>query len=122
MTIIDEVITDPRADLTMLTGTWRNTNANSDGIVGMIATAEEHVLWIDLFGSSDWGRVRAEVFYERNDEGLEQPFTASYDFGFMDVVLQGFLRQGVLVILSFTRFKDGSGRSSYFSKEFFYRI
>ena len=115
-------MTDPRADLSMLTGTWRNTNAQSDGIVKMIATSEDQVLWINLVGTSEWGRVRAEVFYERNDEGLEQPFTATYDHGFMDVVLQGFLRQGVLVILSFNRFKDGSGRSNYFAKEFFYRV
>jgi hypothetical protein len=119
--------TDAGADLTMLAGTWTNTNERTRGIVGMKASIDSGILMVNLFGagdgaSIDWGAVPATVYHLRNDEGLEQPFLASYDFGFMDVVLQGFLRQGVLVILSFTRFRDGSGRASYFSKEFFYRI
>ena len=105
----------------MLAGTWLNTNRNSDGIVRVIASADDGKLWLNVIGTEDWGRTPAEVFFERNDEGLEHPFTATYDLGFMEVVLQGFLRQGVLVILTFTRFKDGSARSNYFSKEFFYR-
>jgi hypothetical protein len=28
----------------------------------------------------------------------------------------------VLVVASFNRFKDGSGRSSYFTREFYYRV
>ena len=39
MTIVEAqapVLSDPRADLTMLTGTWRNTNAESAGIVKIV--------------------------------------------------------------------------------------
>jgi len=99
-----------------LTGTWRNTNAKSDGIVTIVDTAEG--LYLQL---NDSARIPAAVYYERNDEGCEQPFTAEHDFGFKEVVLYGFLRQGVLVLLTFHRFKDGSERSNYFAKEFFYR-
>jgi hypothetical protein len=111
----------------MLTGRWANTNPRSQGIVEVRMRSEENVLHINLFGAGDhapidWGAVPASVYYERNDEGLEQPFRAHYELGFMDVALQGFLRQGVLVILSFTRFSDGSGRTNYFNKEFFYRV
>ena len=35
--------------------------------------------------------------------------------------LQTYLAKGVLVIASFTQFKDGSGRANTFVKEFFYR-
>ena len=108
----------PRADLTMLIGTWSNTNSESDGIVRIVATAERGGLCLVL---NDYERIPAAVYYERNDEGCEQPFTAEHDFGFKEVVLYGFLRQGVLVLLTFNRFKDGSARSNYFAKEFFYR-
>jgi hypothetical protein len=105
----------------MLTGTWHNTNEESDGIVRIVVTAENQTLWLNIHGDSDWERIPAAVYYERNDEGCEQPFSAEHDLGFMDVVLHGFLRQGVLVLLCFRRFKDGSSRSNYYTKEFFYQ-
>ena len=127
-----EILTAPRADLSMLTGTWRNTNERTTGIVRVVAEANDDVLTLRFFGASagsadeadpiDWGPVPATVFYERNDDGMEQPFTARWDLRCMTVIAQGVLRQGVLVILTFTRFHDGSARSSYFSKEFFTRM
>jgi hypothetical protein len=38
----------------------------------------------------------------------------------METHLQAKTEKGVLVVASFNRFKDQSGRSSYFSREFFY--
>ncbi|HYH08124.1 MAG TPA: hypothetical protein VEK11_13790 [Thermoanaerobaculia bacterium] len=130
MTAID-VTPRPRveagANPTMLTGTWVNTNPRSRGIVSMEGRIDGNLLRIRIRGAAendtvDWGETAAAVYHERNDEGLEQPFVASYDFGTTRVALQGFLRQGVLVILAFTKFDDDSGRANYFSKEFFYRI
>jgi len=121
-----DAATSPLADLSMLTGTWRNTNERSIGIVKITCEALDGVLSVRFFGAGteeliDWGPAPATVFFERNDEGMEQPFTARWDPRFMTVIAQGFLRQGVLVILTFTRFHDGSSRSNYFSKEFFTR-
>jgi hypothetical protein len=130
MTAID-VTPRPRveagANPTMLTGTWVNTNPRSRGIVSMEGRIDGNLLRIRIRGAAetdtvDWGETAAAVYHERNDEGLEQPFVASYDFGTTRVALQGFLRQGVLVILAFTKFDDDSGRANYFSKEFFSRI
>jgi hypothetical protein len=124
MTIVEAaapLLSDPRADLSMLTGTWLNTNSASDGIVRIEATARGQQLWLNIHGPNEWAPIPAAVYFERNDEGIEQPFTASHDFGFMDVVLYGFLRQGVLVLLRFIRFNDGSARSNYFAKEFFWK-
>jgi hypothetical protein len=127
-----EILTSPRADLSMLTGTWHNTNERTTGIVRVFAEANDGVLSLRFFGAVpkepiesepiDWGPVPATVFYDRNDDGMEQPFTARWELRCMTVIAQGFLRQGVLVILTFTRFHDGSARSSYFSKEFFTRM
>ena len=126
MTVAPALITAPHADLSMLAGTWRNTHAQSSGIVQLIAENDDGELWLRAFGAPGgrliaWPRVPATVFFERNDAGMEQPFVARWSHGFMTVAAHGFLRQGVLVLLTFTRFDDGSARSSYFSKEFFFR-
>jgi len=118
--------TSPRANMDTLAGTWSNTNRQSTGIVKVIADDVDGELWIRFYGAvdgklADWGSTPATLFFERNDEGMEQPFAVRWEHGFMTVVAHGFLRQGVLVILTFTRFKDGDPRSSYFSKEFFFR-
>jgi len=118
--------TSPHADLSMLIGNWLNTNDRSRGIVKLVMAERDGELILNLYGAgeqrlAEWGAVPATVFFERNDEGVEQPFSARCELGFMTVCVQGFLRQGVLVILTFTRFNDGSARSSYFSKEFFFR-
>ncbi len=49
-------------------------------------------------------------------------FSAVYDFGFEEVRLQANVKLGVLVVASFNRFRDESGRSNYFGREFFYRV
>jgi hypothetical protein len=121
-----EIVTAPLADLEMLTGTWRNTNRESEGIVSVVAEDIDGELWVRFFGAvdgapADWGSARATVFFDRNDTGMEQPFVVRWDHGFMTAIAHGFLRQGVLVILTFTRFRDGDPRPSYFSKEFFFR-
>jgi hypothetical protein len=46
---------------------------------------------------------------------------ALYDLGFMEVALHGWVKQGVLVLAVFSRFRDESGRSDHFDREFFYR-
>lgn len=125
MTVVD-VATSPRADLAMLAGTWRNTNAQSSGVVSVIAEELDGELWLRFFGVVDgtlvdWGRAKATVFFDRNDTGMEQPFVVRWEHGFMTAIAHGFLRQGVLVILVFTKFRDGDPRTSYFSKEFFFR-
>lgn len=128
MTVVETLLargrTEAGADLSMLAGTWVNTNERTRGIARIRAAVDAGVLQVNVVGAddADWGVVPANVYFARNDEGLEQPFTTSYELGSADVTLQGFLRQGVLVVLSFTRFRDGSGRANYFNKEFFHRV
>jgi len=119
-------VTSPHADLSMLVGSWWNTNRQSTGIVRVVFEAVGGDLWIRAFGcvdgrTADWGSARATIFFERNDEGMEQPFVVRWEHGFMTAAAHGFLRQGVLVLLTFTAFAGGDPRSSYFSKEFFFR-
>jgi hypothetical protein len=43
------------------------------------------------------------------------------DFDFMSLHLQANMSLGLLIIASFNMFKDGSGRSDYFCREFYRR-
>lgn len=114
-------------DLRPLTGLWTNTNPASRGIVRLAVTELDGGLRVRGFGAGspepvDWGEVPASVLYA---DGLRSrkghAFLASYDFEFMASHLQCNLSQGLLIVAAFNVFKDGSGRSNYFSREFYHR-
>jgi hypothetical protein len=106
-------------------GDWTTTNSATKGIARIKITPREGGLVVHAFGASqsgtcDWGETQADVFVEAGDPSRIRAFRAVYDFGFLETHLQAKTEKGVLVIASFNRFKDQSGRSNYFSREFFY--
>jgi len=130
MEATDLVATEP------LLGTWLNTNSATQGITRAVLFAKDGQFKLQIlaaghpgpcdFGETsasffDWGETSASFFAVDASSTEAMAFSAFYDFGFMDTRLQGHVRQGVLIIAKFDRFKDTSGRSNYFSKEFFYR-
>jgi hypothetical protein len=70
----------------------------------------------------DWGMAEAHPFVENTASGLAMAFSVLFDLNGVESLLQGYVVKGVLVIVSFTRVKDGRVRSSSFGKEFFYRL
>ncbi len=109
-----------------LLGTWFNTNAATRGIAKAVLAAKENGIVLRIFATGgeqmvDWGETAASIFAADALATEAMAFSAFYDFGFMETQLQGHVRQGILIIAKFDRFKDNSGRSNYFSKEFFYR-
>jgi hypothetical protein len=109
-----------------LLGTWLNTNKATRGIARAVLAAKSNQVTLRIFAagspeSIDWGETPASIFAADASSTEAMGFSAFYDFGFMETQLQGHIRQGVLIIAKFDRFKDKSGRSDYFSKEFFYR-
>ena len=124
---LTEVAAAASLDLTLLLGDWRNTNAEAgiDRIV--IAPAGGGRIAVRCScdsdgGVRDWGSVEAPVFALAFDGTEAAAFAAVYDFGFEEVRLQANVKSGVLVVATFNRFRDASGRSNYFNREFFYRI
>lgn len=110
-----------------LLGTWLNTNAATRGIVNAILTRKGGRTLVRIIAAGspepdDWGETAASLFAAETSSAEAMAFSAFYDFGFMETQLQAHVRQGVLIIAKFDRFKDNSGRSNYFSKEFFYRV
>lgn len=109
-----------------LLGTWLNTNSATRGIASALllrkgAEIVVRIVAAGISGPCDWGEAPASLFAADTSSAEAMAFSAFYDFGFMETQLQAHVRQGVLIIAKFDRFKDNSGRSNYFSKEFFYR-
>jgi hypothetical protein len=109
-----------------LLGIWHNTNARARGIVRIDLAPAGGGLAVRVHGagspgSIDWGETPAGVFAYDAGSTKALGFSALYDHGFLRTLLQANIKQGVLVVASFNEFVDGSGRSSYFTREFFYR-
>lgn len=110
-------------DLRDLAGDWRNTNAEG-GIARIVCEpAGEGRMTVRCDSEvRDWGAVEVPVFAFTFDGKTAGAFSAHFDFGFEEVRLQANVKSGVLVVASFNRFADESGRSNYFDREFFYRL
>jgi len=113
----------PRAWL----GNWVNTNNTTRGIVRVVLATPNGHLVMRAFGAGfpspcDWGEARAYPFASDVCSTEVYGISAFYDFGFMETSLQMHEKQGVLVVAKWDRFKDGSGRSNRFSRDFFHRV
>jgi hypothetical protein len=111
--------------LDSLPGIWVNTDSGTRGIVKVVTAVNGSELTVRAFGSGDpdlidWGEVEADYIYANSlSSRVAAGFTASYSFDFAEIHLQANWNQGLLVLASFTSFKDGSNRSNYFSRDFF---
>ena len=115
------MIVEAALDLSVIVGDWRNTNPAA-GIERIVCEASGDGLTIHCSGSvRDWGKVAADVFAFEFDSHTAGAFSAVYDLGFEEVRVQANVKQGVLVVVTLNAFKDESGRSNYFNREFFYR-
>src|SRR5689334_17213861 len=102
-----------RLDVSALVGEWRNTNPSATGIVRLLLTRAVDGTVVRVFGAShrdpfDWGEAPAELFADLPELTQATSFTSFYDLEFMSVWLLVYVNKGVLVVISFTRFHDGS--------------
>ncbi len=113
------------ADLSALLGAWHNTDKNTGGIVRMVLAGTPDAFTVHAFGAGspeqDWGPAAAVPYAASVGSRDGMAFSAVYDFGFVETVLAAYTKSGILVLDTFNVFKDGSGRSNYFSREFFHR-
>jgi hypothetical protein len=126
MTAIDIAATS--LDLGILLGDWRNTNADG-GITRIICreSGDPALIEVQCHGRhgdevKDWGRVSARVYSFTFDSREAGAFNAVFQLGDEDVHLQANVKSGVLVVATFNRVLDRSGRTNYFDREFFHRI
>jgi hypothetical protein len=125
----------PAVDPSPLVGTWVSFDAATRGLVRVVVAHRGGRLAVRAFGASspapqDWGEVVGDAFAGGVDRvdgvgGVEGAaavgFTARYRFGFVDVLLAAYLNRRLLVVDCYSVFGDGSGRSSYFSRDHFYQ-
>jgi hypothetical protein len=118
---------DDRLDPAAMLGTWLNTDKASRGITKVVLTArgEKVVMHPYVVGGSlppDWGEAETESLYGSNLSAKQAiGLVARFKLESMEAEIQANLNQGLLVIGSFATFLDGSGRSRYFSREFFHQ-
>ena len=113
------------SDLSALLGTWFNTDKNTGGLVRMTLAGTPEDFTVHAFGAAspenDWGTAPAVAYAAGVGSPDGMAFSATYDFGFVETFLAAYTKSGILVLDTFNVFKDGSGRSNYFSREFFHR-
>lgn len=119
----------PVLDLSELAGTWVNTDPGTRGIASV--TLRPHhggaaddpagvALGVRPVGAFDWGEAIAGSLYADGPVSRRgMGFLVRFDFGFLTSEVQGNMNLGLLILASFNAWKDGSGRSPYFAREFF---
>src|ERR1700686_196303 len=109
-----------------LVGTWVSFDAATRGIVRVVVASRAGRLAVRAFGAGspaphDWGEVAGDAFAGGVDAVAAVGFTARYRFGFVDTLLAAYLNRRLLVVDTYNVFGDGSGRSSYFSRDHFHQ-
>jgi len=107
-----------------LVGTWINSNLDTNSIARVKISDTGGRLELQVFamgpdGLIDWGAAPAQVFAGGPASHAAAGFTCRYHFGFAEARLQAMIMKGLLVLAQFHLFKDDSGRSDYFLREYF---
>jgi hypothetical protein len=128
---LDPALTDPatrtlRTD--KLTGRWLNTNPDTQGIAECVIEQHDQFFNIAISGVGPdgpiaWPTCRTKALANLEEEAGQRAFalSATFDFPFMTAETYIRVNKGVLVIVLFASFRDGSKRSDYVNREFFYR-
>lgn len=127
---LDPALSDPATktlSADKLVGRWVNTNRQTQGIAECVIEKDGEqfkvsVLGVGTDGPIHWPTARAKVLANLEEEAGQRAsaLAATFDFSFMTAETYIRVNKGVLVIVLFNSFRDGSGRSSYVNREFFY--
>src|SRR3954469_2152410 len=88
-------------DVTPLLGVWHATDRDNPGVVRLELSRRDTGLGVRCFGADepeplDWEETAASGFGSSVGASEVMAFTASYDFGFLDVTLAAYAKQGIL--------------------------
>ena len=109
-----------------LLGRWLNTNRESRGIAECVVAEDKQGITVSITGAGDkepWPIERATVLANVEEEAGQRSVALLATFNRSDLRAETHIRvnKGVLVIVLYATFHDGSGRSNYLNREFFYR-
>lgn len=108
-------------------GDWLNADrSGACGMLGVTLTEQEGGLWVRGLGNAKpggyaWPRVHTPSFAQDPASNQAWGFLVDYDFGFLRTIVAGYYKTSVLVATTYNTFQDGSGRTPYWTREFFHR-
>jgi len=128
---LDPALSDP-ATRTLhadkLIGRWLNTNPETQGVAEIIIEQVGERFFVSVFGAGEnglitWPKTQATALANLEEEAGQRALALAVDFDFGFMRAETYLRanKGVLVIVAYYIFLDGSRRSNYVNREFFYR-
>jgi hypothetical protein len=111
---------EAQVDIRPLVGRWVNSNRETTWIKRFILAEKNGSFTMRTFDAegADWGEVEIATY---TDNIGELAFHAIYDLGFVESLLAANTNKGLIVIAAFHRFRDGSGRSNFLCREFYFR-
>lgn len=117
---------DSPIDTSSLLGEWFNTKADTIYLKKLSLSERNGSLMINAYGTSDgdlidWGEVEAIPYPLGISSPVAGGFHALYSLDGIETLLVSNQKLGIMVIQSYTRYLDGSGRSRHFTREFFRR-
>jgi hypothetical protein len=105
-----------------------NTNRETQGIAECVIETDGEVFSVSVVGVGTdgpihWPKTRAKALANLEEEAGQRTFAIAplFELGFMTAETYIRVNKGVLVIVVFNSFRDGSGRSNYVNREFLYR-
>jgi hypothetical protein len=109
-----------------LTGKWSNCDKNTRGLVRVVLGTKGSTLTVQAFGACtptpcDWGVVEGIAYGDSVSATEAMAFSARYDFSFKEAIVTGYLDNGTLIVETYNKFTDGSGRSNYYSRSYLCR-
>lgn len=109
-------------------GRWLNANRQTTGIAECEVTQDKDAIIVSITAVGDnepvpWPKTRAKVFANLEEEAGQRTvaLTATFDLGQMTAETHMRVNKGVFVVVLYVTWHDGSGRSNYLNREFFYR-
>ena len=111
-----------------LTGRWLNTDPDTEGLVQITIKHDGKEFSVRALGAGadgpiEWPETSARPLANLEEEGGQRALALAVDLDFAFMKAETYLRvnKGVLVIVLYNTFHDGSARQNYLTREFFYR-
>ena len=117
----DERLKNDGVDISTLLGAWTNSNSQTEWIKRFTLSKKGSIFTIHVHGAAepfDWGEVEAVPYM---DNIGELAFHAVYELETFNSLLAANTNKGLIIIAAFNRFKNGSGRSNFLCREFYFR-
>jgi len=111
-----------------LKGRWLNTDSGTQGVAEIVIDQDCDHFFVSILGVGEngpvhWPRTKARPLANLEEEAGQRAlaFAVDFDFEFMTAATYLRVNKGVLVIVGYYTFLDGTKRSNYVNREFFYR-